>query len=105
MKDFEPRPFQKEMFEKMTKVPKETLLQLPPRRSYYGVDFGDKDGDTTVIAQAKMNGAGITEIIFDEYANLPDYKWYRNPLKWWKWRRFWRLIAKRNGDYPYGRAK
>lgn len=92
--DLEPRPFQKEMFEKMVKVPKDTLLQLPPRPNYfYGIDYS-KGTDTTVVARAKMNGAGITSIVFDECAGWPDYKWYRNPIKWWQWRRILKIVEK-----------
>jgi hypothetical protein len=67
---------------------------LPRPNYFYGIDLGIKEGDKTVIATAKTNGAGITHIVFDEYANFPDYKWYRNPIKWWNWRRSWKIIEK-----------
>jgi len=108
MKDFEPRPFQKEVLDRIKSEVKVPPMLWPPRanRTYYGVDIGEKDGDHTVISRVETNGrGGILSVVFDEYNSLPDYKWYRNPIKWWEWRRFWHRIAKRNGKYPYGRAK
>lgn len=32
------------------------------------------------------------KIYYDETATLPDYKWYRNPIKWWQWRRLMKYI-------------
>ncbi len=97
---FEPRPFQKEVFEKLISTPRKTLLQLPPYRTYYGVDMAEKGGDRTVISQAKINGKGqIVQIVFDEFSTMPDYKWYRNPIKWWKWRTLWKRIEKQNKKF------
>lgn len=59
-----------------------------------GIDLGEEGGDKTVIVHAKMNGHGITKVWFDESANLPDYKWYRNPIKWWQWRKLNKLIER-----------
>jgi hypothetical protein len=98
LRDFEPRPYQKEMLEHAKKGnffhDTYRLRQLTNQRAI-GIDYGEKDGDKTVIATAKMNGHGITEIWFDEYANFPDYKWYRNPIKWWKWRRVLKGISRK----------
>lgn len=35
-------------------------------------------------------------IYFDEAADMPMYKWYRNPIEWWRWRRLFRTIRKSN---------
>lgn len=37
---------------------------------------------------------------FDEYSTIPNYKWYRNPIKWWGWHRLWKKVGKH-----YGRTK
>ena len=34
------------------------------------------------------------KIYFDEAANLPNYKWYRNPIQWWKWRRLMKYLER-----------
>lgn len=61
---------------------------------HIGVDLAVKGGDKSVIAIAKTNKKGITAIYFDEYAQMPNYKWYRNPIKLWKWNRLWKNVAK-----------
>lgn len=94
MNEFKPRAFQKEVFDEIVKTPRKTLLQLPRVKRYVGVDIGQKGGDKTVIAQFKKTPKGITAIYFDEYADMPDYRWYRNPIKWWKWRRLWKRIER-----------
>lgn len=96
MKDFEPKPFQNEFY-RLVKEAKVPPVLFPPyrNRTVYGVDMAQKGGDKSVITRAKINGKGqITSIIFDEYSTMPDYKWYRNPIKWWQWRRMWKRIAK-----------
>lgn len=100
MKDFEPRPYQKNVFYELAKDPSKTNI-LRPRRFHYGIDVGRADGDKSVITRATINGKGqITQIVFDEFSTMPDYKWYRNPIKWWKWRKLWKQI-----DQVYGRTK
>ena len=97
---FEPREFQKNVFYEMAKDPNRVNM-LRPRRFQYGIDVGSQGGDKTVITRAKINGKGqITQIVFDEFADYPDYKWYRNPIKWYKWRRLWKMVEKN-----YGRIK
>ena len=100
MEKFEPRPYQENYFKQLNDKQLRELPLMRRGRTYVGIDLGEKDGDKTVIARATMNGNGITSIVFDEYADMPDYKWYRNPIKWWKWRRLWKTIEKQ-----YGRAK
>lgn len=99
--EFQPRPFQKEVLEAMAKNPKKELLRpRRPYRTYYGVDMAQEGGDRTVITQAKMNGRGqIIQVIFDEFSTMPDYKWYRNPIKWWKWRTLWKRIEKQQTKF------
>lgn len=100
MKEFEPREFQKNVFYELAKDPTKVNL-LRPRRFHVGIDMGKPDGDKSVITRAKINGKGqITQIVFDEYAEYPNWKWYRNPIKWYKWRRLWRIVEK-----SYGRIK
>ena len=99
---FQPRPFQKEVFDKIVSTPRNTLLQLPSRsrgRYSVGVDMGQPGGDHTVISHVKMNGKGqIVKVWFDEYGTLPDYKWYRNPIKWWKWRKLMKKLTRQSFD-------
>lgn len=98
--DFEPRLFQKEIMDKVFEAPRKTLIQLPrPRVTYIGVDMAEVSGDKTVIAQAMRGKNGITHIYFDEYADLPNYKWYRNPIKWLKWRRLMKKLEKQIERY------
>ncbi len=69
---------------------------VPKNEGYLiGADFGQKDGDHSVISRAKLNGKGeIVKIIFDEFAEMPDWKWYRNPIKWYKWRKLWKSVER-----------
>lgn len=61
----------------------------------YGVDLAKKQGDRSVVVHGKPDGKGDFKIVaIDEFSNLPDYKWYRNPIKWWQWRRLMRHIGK-----------
>ena len=91
-----PRQFQQTML-KNVKIGKGGILR-PIRRgepSYIGVDMGRPGGDKTVIARASMDKKGKIFVYFDEYADLPNYKWYRNPIKWWKWRRLIKGITRK----------
>lgn len=92
-KKFEPKPYQKNLFHELAKNPKKvSLLSRSP--SYIGIDIGQKDGDKTTIVRARIRGDGKTKLIFDEYSELPNYKWWRNPIKWYKWRRTWKIVEK-----------
>lgn len=96
MKQFEPKPYQKNVFAELAKNPDAVNELTRPRRYHYGVDIGKPGGDRSVITRAKLNGKGeITQIVFDEFADLPDWKWWRNPIKWYKWRNLWKTV-KRN---------
>lgn len=93
--EFKPKPYQEAVF-KNIKVDKKGVLR-PARRgrpSYIGVDLAEKGGDKTVIARLRKTPKGVTSIYFDEYAEMPDYEWWRNPIKWYKWRRLWKRIEK-----------
>lgn len=96
MKDFEPRVFQREVIERITvKELREIQIPRPRGKMTYGIDLAEKDGDMNVIATMQTDEkGGITRVWFDEYATLPDYKWYRNPIKWWKWRKMMKTIQK-----------
>jgi hypothetical protein len=97
MKDFEPRPFQQGVFKELTKKQLREMPFPPMRgRMYYGVDLSRENGDKSVIFGAKMDNKGrIVAMHIDEYTNMPDYKWYRNPIKWWKWRRLIKGITRK----------
>lgn len=91
MKEFEPRPYQKAVFEHVKKG------NIPPfiwgRRPYsIGVDIAEKAGDHSVISRAYKGHNGKVFMVFDEYANMPDYRWYRHPIKLWRHRRLWKRI-------------
>ncbi len=102
MKKFEPSPFQKEVFDKIVGQPGRTLKELPyfPRRMgsrsgypFIGIDVGQKGGDMTTVVQGVLDDKGGFSIIsIDEWGTMPEYKWYRNPIKWWKFRKLWKKI-------------
>lgn len=97
-KQFEPRPFQKEMFDRM----KDEKI-VPPLRwgrpRYIGVDLATAHGDKSVIMDVrKSKNNQISVVYMDEWGSFPDYKWYRNPIKWWKWRRMWKFIDKQRKE-------
>lgn len=102
MKEFEPRPFHKEVLDRLkeTKVPP---ILFPPRRrpTYIGVDMAQAGGDKTVIAQATVDKKGKMYIFYDEYSEMPKYKWYRNPIKWWKWRTLMKRLEKQMEKYTW----
>lgn len=95
---FKPRPYQKKVIDKMLdNYRADQTVQLITGRNgrtrYIGVDMAEKGGDHSVITHAKINGSGkITKIWFDEYADWPTYKWWRNPIKKWKLNRLMRKI-------------
>ena len=92
MKDFEPRPFQKEVIDKILKSGAPLPRYFYPHRpTHIGIDMaapGSKD--SSVIAYAKRGSNGKMMIWFDEYADFVMPKWYRHPLQWWKFRRLFR---------------
>lgn len=60
-----------------------------------GIDLAEKGGDHTSIAVArKIQGYKAEVFIIDEAGTFPDFKWYRNPIKWWKWERMSRSLKK-----------
>ena len=66
-----------------------------------GVDVAKHGGDKTVVAIAKHNGYGGDVIFIDEVSNWPDYKWYRNPILWWKWHRLMKIVKKSIDKYAF----
>lgn len=90
MNTFEPRPFQKEVFEKIASGKFQSPLYWGrPRHTVVGVDMANPPStDKSVVTLAKRSRSGRTTIIaFDEYSNWLSYRWYRNPIKWWQWKR------------------
>jgi hypothetical protein len=92
------RPFQEEVFKKIF-LDRKTGSQLPQiarhpgKRIHYGYDVAEQGGDKTVITRAELNTrGGLTMVTFSEISDIPNYKWYRNPVKWWTWRRFWKKL-------------
>lgn len=93
MSDFKLKPYQKEVFDHIVRknvVPKMLMRGKP---TFVGVDMAEKGGDKTSIVTGIQGRKGEIFII-DEYSTMPDYKWYRNPIKWWKWRRLMKSIWK-----------
>jgi hypothetical protein len=100
---YTPRAYQNEFMEFLRKNPEHRTIQRMRQSSsrvVVGVDFGEPGGDKTVITQAKVNSRGkITKIIFDEYETWPEWKWYKNPIKWYKWRKLMQTIRRKwNGQ-------
>lgn len=96
------RPYQHEVFKQIKKSGAPLPRYFFPRARqmgtrFVGIDVGQKDGDKSVVVQGVPNKKGGFDIIMiDEYQTMPDYKWYRNPIKWWKWRTLWKRIEKQS---------
>lgn len=96
--DIEPRIFQKEVIAaaalKKNNFALDThrLRQLTGKR-VIGIDLAEKGGDHTSIVEA-IQGKNGDIFIIDEYSNFPNWKWYRNPIKWWKWRKMMKVMDK-----------
>ena len=102
MKDFEPSVFQKETFDRIKAEQKVPPLIWPRRgTTYVGVDMAEAGVDKTVIAQSQIGKDGKVYIFYDEYADWPNYKWYRNPIKWWKWQRLMKRLEKQMEKYTW----
>ena len=68
----------------------------------YGIDFGEEGGDkTVVICGAPTEKGGFKIIAIDEYATMPDWKWYRNPIRWWRWRQLTRKWKKNSKCFQF----
>lgn len=96
MDKFEPRPYQKNVFNELYKDGKPPTSPLIMRhRGYaFGIDIGQPGGDKTVVAKSIRGRNGKVQMFFDEYADWPHYKWYQHPIQWWKWRRTLRQIMR-----------
>lgn len=92
---FEPRSYQKEVYDAIKNRKSLPLLPHRGRSTFIGYDMarlGSKD--RSVITRWKLNGRGeIVIISFDEFDQWPTYKWYRNPIKWWKWRQLFKRVG------------
>lgn len=94
---FVPRPYQKEVIDKILRMsPEERAKGLQWGRPRYvsGIDFAAPNSkDRTVVSTMKLDGkGGITKIWFDEFSDWPTYKWWRTPIKWYRWRRTMKLL-------------
>lgn len=56
-----------------------------------------RDGRTRFVGvdMAGKNGSHARQIFFDEYTDWLEYKWYKNPIKWFKLKRIMRQISKK----------
>lgn len=97
MKDFKPRRYQQQLMNDITNLKSDAIRYGRPLAGTHrvmGVDLGEPGGDHTVITHAKMNGRGeIVKVWIDEYATWPVYKWYRNPIKWFRLRKLFKNIG------------
>lgn len=101
---FVPRPYQKETIDKILRMSPEDRakgLQWGRPRYVSGIDFADPNSkDKTVVSTMKLNGkGGITKIWFDEFSSWPSYKWYRQPIRWYRWRRTMKLLDRNQAKY------
>lgn len=75
------------------------LRQLTGKR-VIGVDLAQKGGDKTSVIQAIQGRKGEIFII-DEYSTFPNWKWYRNPIKWWNWRQLTKKWKKNSRYFEF----
>lgn len=52
-------------------------------------------GDSRMYDKPPKNIYAAPIMIFDEAANWPEYKWYRNPIKWYKSRKLMKPMERR----------
>jgi hypothetical protein len=95
MKEFEPRPYQKEFLDNYRHDQPVQLITRRGRNVYYGVDMAKAGADKNVMAVAKRGNNGKIKVFYDEYSDWPNYKWYRHPFKWWQWRRLMKSLARK----------
>lgn len=64
-----------------------------------GVDMAEIGAkDRSVIAMAKKGRNGRVYVYYDELSEWPNYKWYRNPIKWYRWRQMMRVLNRKVGE-------
>lgn len=56
------------------------------------------DPDEGYIVSKTANGFQAQRIYFDETAYWPSYKWWRNPIKWYKWRKMMKKLTRKTFD-------
>lgn len=87
------RPYQKAVFDKIYKKDIPLPSMRFSRQPYQtGIDIGNKDGDKTIISTAYKGHNGKLFIYFDEFSEMPNPRWYRNPIQWYKWHKLWKKI-------------
>jgi hypothetical protein len=92
---FKPRPYQQEALEGLQT---RELLYWPRR-------MGKRSGVMLVNGQPQfVNPEGfkatgtkpqVQNILVDEIGYWPDYKWWRNPIKWYNWRKMMKALTRR----------
>ena len=95
---FKPHIFQQEIFKKLMSENPPMPLIRPRGRYHIGVDPASPGGDKQVVSvmARRMGKTKQTTLIWvDEMSNFPVYKWWRNPIKWYKWKRLWKIIEKK----------
>lgn len=94
----EPRMFQREVIAAATLRAADYPLDVHRLRqltgkTVIGIDLAKEGGDKTSVVEA-IKGKNGDIFIIDEYSSMPNYKWYRNPIKWWKWRNLMKFMDK-----------
>lgn len=95
--DFQPRPFQKEILDKVMRENPPMPIMRPRGKYIIGVDPASPGGDkqmVSVMARRSGKTKSTTLIWVDEMSSFPVYKWYRNPIKWYKWKKLWKATKK-----------
>lgn len=60
-----------------------------------GIDVALEHGDKSVIVHGIPDDKGGFKVItIDEWATWPEYKWWLQPIKWWKLRHIMKTIGK-----------
>ena len=74
-----------------------TLPHVEPRR-WAGVDPAFPGGDRAALTLGEKKGKKTRYFfIFDEAGHWPVYKWWRNPIKAYKWNKLLRTMNKATG--------
>lgn len=95
---FKPHLFQEEVFKHLAKGDVAMPLIRPRGKYHIGIDPAAPGGDKQVVSvMARRTGKTKTATLIwvDEMQNFPVYKWWRNPIKWYKWKRLWKIIEKK----------
>lgn len=97
MKEFKLRPYQKEFLDNYKADQTVEIVRRRGRSTYIGIDMGKKGGDKTAITQ--LRNKKFSTIIIDEVGTWPPYKWYWNPIKWFKFNRLMKSLKFRGDTF------